>query len=117
MTMAMTTDEYTAKLEMLADRTSFNDAALEDAFIQGLPQSILFTVYLQTSLPSGLDNWKTVVHNLDCLHWGFSQAEAVNLSNLNTDPSNTDSTDTDPHSHPHTRHLSTYGHRPEPTQA
>jgi len=69
--MGMMADEYTARFEMLADRTSFNDAALEDAFIRGLPQSILFKVYSQTSLPSGLDNWKTVIHNLDRLHWGF----------------------------------------------
>jgi len=68
MTTGMTADEYMAKFEMLAGRTSFNKAALEDAFIQGLPQLILFKVYSQTSLPSGLDNWKTIVCNLDCLH-------------------------------------------------
>ena len=73
MTTGMMADEYTAKFEMLADRTSFNDAALEDVFIRGLPQSILFKVYSQTSLPSGLDNWKTVICNLDCLHQGFSE--------------------------------------------
>src|SRR5882724_13473978 len=73
MTTGMMADEYTAKFEMLADRTGFNDAALEDAFIQGLPQSILFKVYPQTSLPSGLDNWKTIVCNLDCLHQGFAK--------------------------------------------
>jgi len=54
MMMGMTDDEYTAKFEMLAGRTGFNKAALEDAFIQGLPQSILFKVYSQTSLPPGL---------------------------------------------------------------
>jgi len=42
-------------------------------FIQGLHKLILFKVYSQTSLLSGLDNWKTIVHNLDCLHWGFAQ--------------------------------------------
>ena len=47
MTTGMTADEYTAKFEMLADRTGFNDAALEDAFIRGLPQLILVKVYLQ----------------------------------------------------------------------
>jgi len=73
MTMGMMADEYMAKFEMLADRTSFNDAALEDAFIRGLPQSILFKVYSQTSLPSGLDNWKTIVCNLDRLHQGFAK--------------------------------------------
>src|SRR5882672_8421280 len=54
MTTGMTTDEYTAKFEMLAGRTGFNEAALEDAFIRGLPQSILLKVYSQTSLPFGL---------------------------------------------------------------
>src|SRR5882724_7573322 len=48
---------------------------------------------------------------------GICRAEAVNLSDPNADPSNTDSPDTDPHSHPHARHLGTHGHRPEPTQA
>jgi len=43
MTMGMTEDEYITKFKMLAGRTSFNEAALEDAFIQCLPQSILFT--------------------------------------------------------------------------
>ena len=33
MTTVMTEDEYTARLEMLADRTGFNNAALEDTFI------------------------------------------------------------------------------------
>jgi len=65
MTIGMMADKYTARFEMLAGRTGFNEVALEDAFFQGLPQSILFKVYSQTSLPSGLDNWKTVVHNLD----------------------------------------------------
>ena len=52
----MMANEYMAKFEMLVGMTSFNKAALEDAFIQGLPQSILFKVYSQTLLPSGLDN-------------------------------------------------------------
>src|SRR5882724_1015551 len=73
MMTGMMADEYTAKFKMLAGRTGFNEAALEDAFIQGLPQSILFKVYSQTSLPSGLDNWKIVIHNLDCLHRGFAE--------------------------------------------
>src|SRR5882724_8830256 len=51
MTVGMMADEYTVRFKMLADRTGFNDAALEDAFIRGLPQSILFKVYSQTSLP------------------------------------------------------------------
>ena len=66
--MGMTADEYMAKFEMLSGRTGFNEVGLEDAFIWGLPQSILAKVHSQTSLPPGLDNWKTVVCNLDHLH-------------------------------------------------
>jgi len=33
MTPGMTADKYTAKFKMLAARTGFNEAALEDAFI------------------------------------------------------------------------------------
>src|SRR5882672_2814985 len=45
MTPGMTADKYMVKFKMLAVRISFNKTALEDAFIQGLPQSILFNVY------------------------------------------------------------------------
>ena len=65
MAAGMTVDEYMANFEMLDGRTSFNEAALEDAFVQGLPQSILQKVYSQTSLLSSIDNWKMVVNNLD----------------------------------------------------
>jgi len=60
--------KYMAKYEMLSGRTRFNEVALEDAFIRGLPQPIYSKVYSQTSLPLGLDNWKTVMCNLDHLH-------------------------------------------------
>ena len=30
-------------------------------------------LYSQTSLPSGLDNWKTIVHKLDLLHRAFTK--------------------------------------------
>ena len=33
MTPGMTAEEYTAKFEMLTGRTSFNKAALEDAYV------------------------------------------------------------------------------------
>ena len=46
---------------MLAGRTGFNDEALEDAYIRGLPNSILQKVFAQVTLPKGLDAWKTVV--------------------------------------------------------
>jgi len=55
MMTGMMADESMAKFEMLAGRPGFNEAALEDMFIRGLPESILFKVYSQTSLPSGLD--------------------------------------------------------------
>src|SRR5882724_7145187 len=67
----MTTEEYMANFEMLSRRTSFNKAALEDAYIQGLPQSILLKVYSQISLPSSMDSWKAVMHNLDHLQRGY----------------------------------------------
>src|SRR5882724_6749912 len=52
MTPSMTAEEYTANFEMISGRTGFNDATLEDAYVQGLPQSILLKVYSQTSLPA-----------------------------------------------------------------
>src|SRR5882724_1737919 len=60
----MTAEEYMANFEMLTGRTGFNEAALEDAYVRGLPQSILLKVYSWTSLPSGMDNWKAVMHNI-----------------------------------------------------
>src|SRR5882724_1666516 len=38
---SMTAEEYMANFEMLSRRTGFNEAVLDDAYIQGLPQSIL----------------------------------------------------------------------------
>ena len=60
-----------AQFGMLTGRTGFNDEALEDAYIQGLPNSILQKVFAQVTLPKGLDAWKTVVWNLDHLHRGL----------------------------------------------
>src|SRR5882672_5551469 len=95
MTMGMMADEYMAKFEMLAGRTSFNKVALEDAFIRGLPQSIIFKVYLQTSLPLGLDNWKSIVHNLDCLHQGFTELrQSIHLTQMQTSQIQTPQTQT-----------------------
>ena len=45
MTMGMMADEYMARFEMLAGRTSFNEVALEDTLIWGLPQPIFLKVY------------------------------------------------------------------------
>ena len=71
--MGMMTDKYTAKFEMLVGRTGSNQVALKDTFIWGLPKLILSKVYSQTLLLSGLENWKTVIHNLDCIHWEFTK--------------------------------------------
>src|SRR5882724_7262299 len=73
MTLGMMAEEYMASFEMLAAWTSFNEAALEDMYIRGLPQVILLKVYSQTSLPSGLASWKAVVHNLDWLQREFAK--------------------------------------------
>src|SRR5882724_11205404 len=73
MTPGMTAEECMANFEMISGRTGFNDAALEDAYVRGLPQSILLKVYSQTSLPSSMDNWKAVVHNLDHLQRGYAE--------------------------------------------
>ena len=58
---------------MLAGWTGFNDEALKDAYIRGLPNSILQKVFTQVTLPKGLDAWKMVVQNLDHLHQGLME--------------------------------------------
>src|SRR5882724_5228039 len=73
MTPGMTTEEYTANFEMISGRTGLNDTTLEDAYVRGLPQSILLKVYSQTSLPSSMDNWKAVIRNLDHLQRGYAE--------------------------------------------
>jgi len=50
----MTANEYTAKFEVLVGRTSFNEAALEDSFIQGLPQLILQGLLSRMGFPTRL---------------------------------------------------------------
>src|SRR5467141_3524606 len=45
------------------------------------------------------------------------QAKAVNLSDPNVDLSDADPPDANPSGNPHARHLGTYGHQPELTQA
>ena len=68
MAPGMTAEDYTARFEMLAGRTGFNDAALEDIYVWGLPNSILQKIFAQVTLPNSLAAWKTVVRNLDHLH-------------------------------------------------
>ena len=46
----------------------FTNKALEDAYIRGLPNSILQKVFAQVTLPKGLDAWKMVIRNLDHIH-------------------------------------------------
>ena len=85
MMTGMRADEYTAKFEMLTGRTGFNEVALEDTFIWGLPQPIHSKIYSQTSLPLGLDNWKTVVCNLDHFHQGFAKLkQSIHLIQMQT---------------------------------
>src|SRR6266481_9149155 len=65
-----TAEDYTAQFEMLAGRTGFNNEALKDAYIRGLPHLILQKVFAQMTLPKGLGEWKTVIQNLGRLHRG-----------------------------------------------
>ena len=67
MTLGTTAEDYMAQLKMLAGRTGFNDAALKDIYLQGLPNSILQKMFAQVTLPNGLAAWKTVIQNLDHL--------------------------------------------------
>jgi len=77
MAQGITAEDYTSQFEMLTGRTRFNNAVLADAYIWGLPNSILQKVFTQTTLPKGLDKWKTVVHNLDRLHRGLMELRQV----------------------------------------
>jgi len=109
----MTAEEYTANFEMLTGRTGFNEAALEDAYVQGLPQSILLKVYSQASLPSGMDNWKAVMHNLDCIQIGYAELkQSIHLSQAPFPQMNTPTTTQTPDT---SAHMDIYQnkHRPE----
>ena len=54
-------EDYTARFKMLVGRTGFNNVALEDIYVQGLPNSILQNIFTQVTLPNGLAAWKMVV--------------------------------------------------------
>ena len=58
---------------MLTGRTGFNNAVLKDIYVRGLPNSILQKIFAQATLPNGLAAWKTVVRNLDHLHWSLTK--------------------------------------------
>ena len=84
MTLGTTAEDYTAQFEILAGRTGFNDAALEDIYIWGLPNSILWKIFTQVTLPNGLAAWKMAVQNLNRLHrslmqlkWSTSQTNLI----------------------------------------
>ena len=53
MTPGTMAEDYTAQFEMLVGRTSFNNAALEDIYVWGLPNSILQKIFAQVTLPNG----------------------------------------------------------------
>ena len=60
MTPGTTAEDYTAQFKMLAGRTSFNNTALEDIYVWGLPNSILQKIFTQVTIPNSLAAWKTV---------------------------------------------------------
>jgi len=68
MTPGMSADEYTAQFEILAGRTGFNDAALEDAYARGLPAMILDKIHAQPLLPLDLKAWKEAACQIDRNH-------------------------------------------------
>ena len=61
MTPGTMAEDYTAQFEMLVGRTGFNNTALEDIYVWGLPNSILQKIFTQVTLPNGLAAWKTVI--------------------------------------------------------
>ena len=56
-----TAEDYTAQFEMLVGRTGFNDTALEDIYVWGLPKLILQKIFAQVTLTNGVAAWKTVI--------------------------------------------------------
>ena len=60
MTPSTMAEDYTAHFEMLAGRTGFNNTALKDIYVWGLPNSILQNIFAQPTLPNGLAAWKMV---------------------------------------------------------
>ena len=65
MSLSMSADEYTAQFEILAGRTNFNDAALEDAYSRGLSTAILDKIHAQPTLPEDLKAWKEAACQID----------------------------------------------------
>ena len=65
MTPSTMAEDHMARFKMLTGRTSFNDTALKDICVWGLPHSILQKIFAQITLPNGLAAWKTVIQNLN----------------------------------------------------
>ena len=77
MSSSMSADEYTAQFEILAGRTHFNDAALEDAYSRGLSTAILDKIHAQPTLPVDLKAWKEVACQIDRNHRRLLEMERV----------------------------------------
>ena len=63
MAPGMMAEDYMAQFKMLAGRTGFNDVALKDIYVRGLPNLILQKIFTQVTLPNGLAAWKMVEWN------------------------------------------------------
>ena len=64
--------------------TGVQTCALPILYVWGLPNSILQNIFTQVTLPNGLEAWKTVVQNLDCLHRSLME---LKRSTSQTNPS------------------------------
>src|SRR3979490_2695865 len=64
----MSADDYTAQYKILAGIIGFNDEALEDAYVRGLPAMILDKIHAQPLLPSNLKAWKEAACQIDHNH-------------------------------------------------
>ena len=73
----MSADEYTAQFEILAGRTNFNDAALEDVYSRGLSTAIRHKIHAQPTLPADLRAWKKAACQIDCNHCHLLEMKRV----------------------------------------
>jgi hypothetical protein len=89
MTPGMSADEYTAQFEILAGRTGFNDAALEDAYSRGLPTIILDKIHAQPSLPTDLKAWKESACQIDRNYRRLVDVKRAQASHTLTRPATT----------------------------
>ena len=61
MTPRTMAEGYTVQFEMLMGQTGFNNTALKDIYVQGLPNSILQKIFMQVTLPKALEAWEMVI--------------------------------------------------------